>query len=113
MCEGKDKADEGEDKAAENEEEEEKEDVTKEVTPEGEDKALPLEDEGEESEKEEGVEKEEKPEEEAEEVVILRRVDADFERWLGGLSEEKLEQVVSRLMRAMRMRRRPGRALSV
>ena len=45
-----------------------------------------------------GVEKEEQLEEEAEEVVILRRIDAGFEKWLGGLSEEKLEQVVSRLM---------------
>ena len=45
-----------------------------------------------------GVEKEEKPEEEAEEVVILRRFDVGFEKWLGGLSEEELEQVVSQLM---------------
>ena len=56
------------------------------------------EEEGKENDKEEGVEKEEKPEEEAEEVVILRRIDAGFEKWLGGLSEEMLEQVVSRLM---------------
>ena len=44
-------------------------------------------------------EKEEKGEEVAEEELILRRIDAGFEKWLGGLSEEKLEQVVSRLMR--------------
>ena len=41
-----------------------------------------------------GVEKEEK----AEEVVMLRRFDAGFEKWLGCLSEEMLEKVVSRLM---------------
>ena len=32
-------------------------------------------------------------------MVILCRFDAGFEKWLGGLSEEELEQVVSRLMR--------------
>ena len=57
------------------------------------------EEEGKDNDEEEGVEKEDKPEEEAEEVSILRRFDAGFEKWLGGLSEEKLEQVVSRLMR--------------
>ena len=31
-------------------------------------------------------------------MTILRRFDAGFEKWLGGLSEQKLEQVVSRLM---------------
>ena len=106
--EGKDKADEGEDKAAEGENkalpmEEEGEDEAKEVTPEGEDKALPLEEEGEETDKQEGVEKEEKSveetEEESHEVLILRRFDRGFEKWLCQLTEAELEKVVSRLMK--------------
>ena len=52
-----------------------------------------------EKDKEEVVEKEEKPVVETEEVVMLRRFDAGFKKWLGGLSEQMLEQVVSRLMK--------------
>ena len=49
----------------------------------------------EEKNEEEGQAKQENEEE----VVILRRIDEGFEKWLGGLSEEKLEQVVRRLMK--------------
>ena len=54
--------------------------------------------EEEDTEQEAMANEEEKPEE-TEEDVILRRVDAGFETWLRSLSAEKLEQLVSRLMR--------------
>ena len=74
------------------------------MTPEGEDKALPLEEEGEKTEKQEETEKEEKSveesEEETEEVLgPLRRFDRGFEKWLCQLTETELKKVVSRLMK--------------
>ena len=51
------------------------------------------------NDQDEGVEKAEKPQEEAEELVVLQRLDSGFEKWLAALSEQQLEQVVSRLMR--------------
>ena len=45
------------------------------------------------------AEVEAKAEEVVEEVVIMQRIEKGFEQWLGRLSEEQLEQVVSRLMR--------------
>ena len=96
--EGQDKVDEDEDKALEKNEDEDNDEQMNEEGAE-----LPVEDEGKEPDKEKGVEKEEKPEEESakepEEVLILRRFDAGFEKWLCHLTEAQLEKVVSRLMK--------------
>ena len=32
-------------------------------------------------------------------MVVLQRLDSNFEKWLAGLSEEQLEKVVSKLMK--------------
>ena len=59
-------------------------------------------------------EEEEKTEEEVleAEMMILRRVDTGFEKWLSGLTEVELEKVVRRVMKTMAMRKQPFSTLS-
>ena len=59
-------------------------------------------------------EEEEKEEEEVfeDEMMILRRVDTGFEKWLSGLTEVELEKVVRRVMKTMAMRKQPFNTLS-
>ena len=62
-----------------------------------------------EKKKEEGKEEEEVLEDE---MMILRRVDTGFEKWLSGLTEVELEKVVRRVMKTMAMRKQPFSTLS-
>ena len=71
-------------------------------------------DEEEEEKEQDQEEEEEKTEEEVleAEMMILRRVDTGFEKWLSGLTEVELEKVVRRVMKTMAMRKQPFNTLS-
>ena len=83
--------------AQQEEEEQEEEAMTKQEEEKNEEEAVTKQEE--EKKEQEAMANEEEQPAETEEDVILRRVDAGFETWLRSLSAEKLEQLVSRLMR--------------